>query len=54
MMINWLGWSIFGAPENIYSYTNLLLHRVLAWLILTTPVAWFALCLYSREHRPRQ
>jgi hypothetical protein len=54
MMINSLGWSIFGAPEDIYGYTNLLLHRVLAWLICTTPVAWFALCLYSCEDGPRQ
>jgi hypothetical protein len=47
MMINSLGWSIFGAPEDVYSFTNIVLHRIIGWLICTTPVAWIALCLYS-------
>ena len=37
--INQLGWAIFGPPDNLYSFHNLMLHRIVAWLICTTPVA---------------
>jgi hypothetical protein len=46
-MVNQLGWALFGPPENIYSFGNLVLHRIIAWLICTTPVAWMVLWGYS-------
>jgi hypothetical protein len=47
-MVNQLGWALFGPPEEIYSFRNLMLHRIIAWLICTTPVAWMALWGYSK------
>ena len=44
-----LGWTVFGAPENLWSFRNLVLHRIVAWFICTTPVACAALWLYSKQ-----
>lgn len=44
-----LGWAVFGVPENLYSFRNLALHRIVAWFICTTPVACAALWLYSKN-----
>ena len=46
--LNQVGWAIFGVPDNIYSFTNLALPRIIAWFIETTPVAWTSLWLYSK------
>jgi hypothetical protein len=46
--LNQVGWAIFGVPGNVYSFTNLGLHRIIAWLVETTPVTWTSLWLYSR------
>ena len=48
-MINQLDWRIFGPPTEIYSFQNLVLHRIIAWLLCTIPVAWLAVWLYSRS-----
>jgi hypothetical protein len=42
-----LDWAVFGHRE-IYSYRNLVLPHVVAWLVWTTPVAWAVLRLYAR------
>lgn len=47
-IVNQVGWAIFGPPENLYSFRNLVLHRIIAWLVCTTPVAWLALWVYSK------
>lgn len=43
-----LGWSVFGAPEDLYSFRNLFLHRIVAWFICTTPLACAVLWVYSK------
>ena len=47
-MINQLGWRLFGPPTEIYSFMNLVLHRIIAWLLCTMPVSWAAVWIYSR------
>ena len=47
-MINQLGWDLFGPPDSLYSFTNLVLPRMIAWLVCTTPVGWMALWWYSK------
>lgn len=47
-MVNQIGWALFGPPEDIYSFQNLVLHRIIAWMLCTTPVAWIVLWGYSR------
>ena len=37
--INELEWAIFGPPDDLYGFRNMVLHRVIAWLICTTPIA---------------
>jgi hypothetical protein len=46
--LNQLGWAVLGPPDNVYSFQNLVLHRIIAWLIETTPVSWTALWLHSK------
>jgi hypothetical protein len=46
--IHQLGWAIFGPPDDLYSFTNLWLHRLLAWLICTVPVGVAALWLHEK------
>lgn len=48
-MINQLGWRLFGPPTEIYSFQNLVLHRIIAWLLCTTPIACLAVWTYSRS-----
>ena len=48
-MINQLGWKLFGPPTEIYSFQNLLLHRIIAWLLCTMPIVWLAVWTYSRS-----
>jgi hypothetical protein len=43
-----VAWTVFGPPDNVYSFSNLVLHRIAAWLIETTPVAWTSLWLHSK------
>lgn len=50
--INQLGWAIFGAPEDLYSFSNLILPRILAWLLYSTPAALIGIWLFGRL--PRQ
>jgi hypothetical protein len=46
--LNQVCWMVFGPPDNIYGFRNLLLPRIIAWLIETTPVAWTSLWLHSK------
>lgn len=46
--LNQVGWAILGPLDNVYSFSNLVLHRIIAWLIETTPVSWTALWLHSK------
>ena len=48
-MVNQLGWALFGPPEDLYSFRNLALPRIITWLLCTTPVAWIALWAYSNS-----
>ena len=48
-MINQLGWRLFGPPTEIYSLQNLMLHRIIAWLLCTMPIVWLAAWTYSRS-----
>ena len=41
--VNQLGWALFGPPDNVYSFTNIVLHRIITWVFSTTPVVWTAL-----------
>jgi hypothetical protein len=43
-----LGWAIWGPPENIYSFTNLLLPDLIAWLLCTVPVDVTVLRLHEK------
>jgi len=49
--INQLGWDIFGPPDEIYSFRNLVLHRIVAWLVCTIPVSLAVLWGYSQISR---
>src|SRR6266404_6703365 len=35
--LNQLDWRLFGPPDDLYSLRNLLLPRIIAWLLCTTP-----------------
>ena len=48
-MINQLGWKLFGPPTEIYSFQNLALHRIIAWLLCTIPIVWLAVSIYTRS-----
>ena len=43
-----LRWAILGPPENIYSFSNLLLPDLIAWLICTVPVGAAVLRLHDK------
>jgi len=47
--ISQIRWMFFGAPADVYSFVNLGLPRMIAWVISTAPIAWVALCLYPRD-----
>jgi hypothetical protein len=44
-LINQADWTLFGEQSRIYSFRNLVLPRLVAWLIITSPVAGAALWL---------
>jgi hypothetical protein len=44
-------WAVFGPTDDVYSFQNLALHRIIAWLIETTPVAWIALWAHTKLAR---
>lgn len=46
--LNQVSWAVFGPPDNLYGFRNIVLPRILAWLIETTPVAWTSLWLHSK------
>jgi hypothetical protein len=46
-LLNQLSWTLFGPPENLYSFRNITLPRVVGWLLCTTPVGLLALWIYS-------
>ena len=46
--INQIAWAVNGPPENIYSFTNLALPRLIAWLICTVPVGLAVLWLHQK------
>ena len=48
-MISQLRWRLFGLPAEIYSFQNLILPRIIAWLLCTTPIVWLAAWTYSRS-----
>lgn len=43
--VNRLDWALFGPPGSLYGFRNLVLPRVIAWLVCTTPPALIALGL---------
>ena len=46
-MITEFRFDAFGPPKETYTFGNLILPHLLAWLILTTPVAWVSLWVHS-------
>jgi hypothetical protein len=48
-MLNDLAWAFLGPPDDLYSWTNLTAHRIVAWMVCTTPVAWVVLCLQQLD-----
>ena len=42
--------AVFGR-EDLYSFTNLVLHRVLAWLLYSTPAALMGIWLFGKLNR---
>ena len=55
-LLNQIGWVLFGPPDSVYSFRNLVLPRLVAWMVCTTPPALVALWLHSGGwplHGPR-
>jgi hypothetical protein len=46
--LNQVCWAVFGPPNDLYGFRNIVLPRIIAWLIETTPVAWTSLWLHSK------
>jgi hypothetical protein len=54
-MVHQLSGAMFGPAEDVFSFRNLLLHRLIAWIVCTTPPALVALWLYiglPRQNHP--
>ncbi len=51
--IHRLDWAIFGPPDDLYSFRNLVLPQLVAWLVCTIPASLAALWMYSRVGRKR-
>ena len=49
-MISQLYWRLFGLPAEIYSFQNLILPRIIGWLLCTTPLVWLAAWTYSSSY----
>jgi hypothetical protein len=47
--IHQFDWALFGPQENLYSFRNLILHRIIAWLLCTIPVSCLTLWIYGRR-----
>lgn len=45
--ISQFGWKVFGPPTSVYSFANLTLPRIIAWLECTVPTAWLSIWSYS-------
>lgn len=52
--ISEVGWEVFGVPEDFYGFNNLVLPRLAAWLVCSTPVAIAALLFVERFGRYRR
>jgi hypothetical protein len=48
--IHELDWALFGPPENIWGFRNLVAHRVIAWFICTTPIAAAAILRHGSDY----
>jgi hypothetical protein len=46
--IHEIDWALFGAPESMYSFRNLMWPRLVSWWICTVPVSAAALILFLR------
>jgi hypothetical protein len=46
--INQLGWKLFGPAEDLYSFSNLILPRLIAWLLYSIPASCIGLYVYRR------
>lgn len=51
--ISQLRWRLLGPPPEIYSFSNMVLPRIIAWLLCTVPVSCVALWVYSRGQEIR-
>jgi ribose/xylose/arabinose/galactoside ABC-type transport system permease subunit len=52
-MVNRLDWTLFG-PSEVYSLRNLVLPRIIAWIVCTMPPIWAACWLHSGLKRPER
>jgi len=50
--ISQIDWTLFGQPANQYGFRNVLLPRIIAWLLCTMPAAW--LTLHGLAHAARR
>ena len=48
-MIHKFLWTIFGPFDEMYSFRNLALHRLIAWLICTVPIGCLSLWWHGRS-----
>lgn len=48
LKLNQWDWSIFGPPVSIYNFRNIVLPRLIAWQMSTTPIVLIALWLYVK------
>ncbi len=50
-MVRRLDWTLFG-PTDVYSFRNLVLPRIIAWIVCTTPLIWTVGWFYSGLVQP--
>lgn len=51
--INQLFWALFGIPNDLYSFKNMMLHRIVTWILCTIPTSMVALWVYAKLTTPR-
>lgn len=51
--VNKLDWALFGPPANLYSFRNLMLHRIITWFLCTISMGVIALWTYAFMTMPR-
>lgn len=51
--INQLFWALFGVPNDLYSFRNIMLHRIVTWFLCTIPTSIVALRVYTKLTTPR-